>query len=592
MKPNAPYGIAALYVAVSPLLNRVLVEGGWYGPLAVLVGGGVLLLLALGIRRWGRNAWFSALYAMGLLAVLLATTTATVDRYLYHSSSGWPLAILLTAFGGVCLWVRGAACRYTARVFLLGSLAAFLLVAGLSLRQGRPEAFWPVERWQAGPFGKQCLCAAVGLMPLLLPALDAGSDARLLPVAIGVAGVAAWSALSLFVYPRAMLTAEKNLIIEITKNLSFGRFFQRMEFVGSLLFLLLSLLMILMLSCRLAESLKACLPQKKPRRWVTAGLYLVAALPAFLRDSVPGLVEFAFCLSAVAAVLAVLFACPGKRRSRIAAAALALCLLSSCVSYREIDTQEYPRIVGVEAAGDAARFSFRTDDATYTVPADSLQAAKNAVNLRKPKPMDLSQLGMVLVDADSFPLIEKLLAEIQDTDIHNAVQIAVTENRISELEEADFSSYQGISEYLNEYKSKQEAYPFLDNTAFKASTALAEQGTCLLPLVGLHNGQLLTEGAVAFGGGETATLSNEQVERLLALRKRRLTLLPVEDGVLRVQIGGAEAADLAWLESVYQKTGADLLDVYPELAKASFFREKYEKARRGIQQIVLDSSKN
>ena len=590
MKNHASYGIAALYIAVSPLLNRVWEEGGLYGPLAVLIGGGFVLLLAMAMKRWGRSPYFVVLYSLGMLMVLLAVTASTVDRYLYHSSSSLSLTILLALFGGVCLWIREGASQYTAKVFVVGSLVAYLLVLGLGLRHGEGDALWPLESWNTAAFFKLCLSSALGFLPLLLPAFDPEQSPRLIPIGLAVAGVAATSCVSWFVYPPHMLTDEKNMFIEMSKNISFGRFFQRMEFVGSVLFLLLSLLLIMMTACRMAESVGECLTHKGKKRLLTACLYLLGAIPTLLNRNENSLVEFGLCLAMAAAFMAVLFALPGgigKNRRRAVNAVLALCMLSSCVSYQEIDTFEYPLIVGVETAGDRAHYYFRTDDVTYTSVADSLRDAQESVNLQKPKPIDLSQLGMVLVESDSFDLLQDLLMEIQATDIHNSVLIAVTEDWVSELKEADFSEYQGISEYLNEYKSKLEPYTFLDATAFQACASITKEENCLLPSVQLTDGPMLTNGAVAYGKGQAAQITDVNMKQLLNLKKKHMNILPVEEGVIRVELDGVSDAELSWLNKVYQSTGFDLLGVYSRIARDCFSRETYERYMAGVEKVIL-----
>lgn len=584
------YAVAVLYVAVSPLLNTVLAQSGLYAPLVCAVGGGTILLIASAVRRWGRCAAILTLYSFGMLVYFLIVTAHVTDVYLYHGKAGLSLMALLSAFAAIGLFVRESALRSACRLFLWLGIVLYGLVMLIGLRHWEWRTLFPVASVSGNDFLRLTICAALSFLPLLLPFLSKEHGMRVTPLAVSVGVVVLSTPLSLLSYPYHMLSNDKDLFIEVAKNLSFGRFFQRMEFPGMLVFLVVSLLLLVYSAVRLHGFAAACIARKTEKRVCLACLYAAAVILSCLTVDRNQLAVAGLATAGVALLLALLWSMLSTAgRKRATAILLALCLLplSSCIEYREIDTFDYPLIVGVEPSGEENKYVFRMENAALTVTAPSLLAAKEAINSRNAKPIDLSQLGMVLLPSDDADFILDRIAEIERIDVDNAVILAVTKNDVTDVGKTDFSGFHGVSEYFDEYKSNRESLGFVDRTVFEALASYRNDQTLLLTELLIDDDQLVFSGADAYGRGERKHLTNARLSAVSSLRDQ-FSDVSISDGVLHVSLHGATAEQCAWLTEIYQTTGRDVIGVYNALAVSAYDREKYQSLLRSIKKVAIN----
>lgn len=508
------YGVVALYVAVSPLLNTVIAEAGLLAPVVTLAGGGLFLLLAFLMKRWGSGKGLLTLTIVGLLVFFLVITTRVTDRVLYHGNASTYLSILLALFAAAGLAVRSPALRYAGRFFFAAGVILYVAVMLIGVRRWNASALLPVLPLTGGRFLWLSLRAALAFLPLTLP-LISEKEMRFRPLILSVAGVTGAVTVGLFAYPSHMLTADSALFIEVARNLSFGRFFQRMEFPGVLLFLLLSLHMILYAASQLRTLVASQTGRKETRRLMTACLTLLAALSAILAAGADATSTAALWTAGAAFLLSILWsALCSSRRRRIAALLLALAFLplSSCIKYREIDTYEYPLIVAVAEAGEECRYLFRSESSCVEVTAPSLLVAKEIANRKRAKPLNFSQLGMAILPASRPDLIVERIEEIVGGDVDNAVILAVTDDDTDALKAMTFSDFHGISEFFDEFKSHMERHDFVDRTAFEALTSYRKYGTLMITSVTLGKDAITFDGAVIYGEGSRLSINIDQLD--------------------------------------------------------------------------------
>ena len=582
MSAWAVTGIAALYVAASPLFQEVLAVAGLFAPLFFAGGGALCLLVAWSWRRFGLPRAAGAAMGAALFAFMLADLARLLASSLYSDETALSLTVWLGVFALLGLVVRASALRYACRMVFGCGLLLYLLILGIGVAQGDATALWPAPTLTLAQIGNCLGQSFLAFTPLLLP-LTADSERRLAPTVVAVGGLVGVSAADLVAYPAALLGPHSDLFLEVARNLSFGRFFQRMAFPGALLILLLSLLMILVAVARFRAAIEGERPTRI-RRSLTLCLFVLSVAAAlWLREE-----GVALAVAGVAALLGALCGPLWRKRRRVIPLTLALiCLtMTSCLSYHEIDTYEYPLIVGVERAGEGARFHFRSQSGTVSVCADGLTQARDAVNRQRPKPLDLSQLGMVILPAGDEALLRACVEEIEHSRVDNAVLVAVTNDNLEELRGADFSSYHSISEFFDEFKAQHEPFDFVDRTAFEACASLQRTKTLLVPAITFAHGQLLSSGAVAYGKSARFSVTNEQLQRVSALRVQDVDA-HVANGVLTIRLKRA-GEESAWIADLYDATGRDVLGAYARLARRAFDETAYRLLCESIRETVIE----
>lgn len=586
MNNSSVYIITTLYILASPLLNGILRTAGLLAPLYLLFGAGVMLLLSYGMIRLGYNRIVSIVFSVGLFCCVVFATAMTVNDYLYHGEYVFSLLTLILISSALGLIVRENTVRYTMRTFSGILSVMYLLILALSLRDWDGSGLWPVETAQGGEIWLNLARSVFAFMPLLLPLLGPKPAVKMKYALVSAAVAVILSTLYLWVFPPNVLTDKRNLLIELSKNISVGRFFQRMEFVSIMIFLIVSMLFSIYIMTVIGSLIGRKGLTKGKKRLMHIGVYLVAAICAFLALADLRIVRAFAWIAGVAVLLSVLLKIPARFK-RTLAGAMCVCLLAvsltSCMKYNEIDQFEYPLIIGAEENGEAIRFCFRTEESAYSASGDSLLDAVEAINRQQAKGLDLSQLGMVLVPAKSYDLLCALVTEIQETYVHNTVQIAVTESSITELENADFSSYSGISEFFDEYKSKLEQYSWMDRGAFDAYCDMEKDRGILVPRFTFCNGVMLIDGAVAYGKDSLVCFCNSQLESIRNAAESYTAdyRFTEDDTVLLIRLKEKHAGlqedetILTLFEQLYNDGEVDVLNVYEQIARTEKSTERY-----------------
>ncbi len=590
------YSVITLYILSSPLLNGIIMTGGLYSPLFLIIGALPVLLIAFVIGRRGANSYLSIIYCASLFIGLITATGLTVSRYLYHSRYALIIVVFLLIGSAFGIITKEVAVGYASKILGIVSGLLFVFIISLSLRAADFSDLWPVASVDLNNAIISIIRSFFAFTPLLLPLVSSKTDAKFIFPLVSCGSVIIISTIYLLIYPYSILTEEKNLIIEISKNISLGRFFQRMEFVSVMIFLILSILILIYIISVIKLLVMKKVVSKSKFRIALGSIFIFIVSMSLLAVSDRAVTVIAAWIAGISIILAVLLSC--LRSAKKAVLPVICCLLlsanlSSCIEYSEVDTFAYPQIVGVEKAGNDLRFYFRTEDATYSVFGKSIVDAQKAVNRQNAKQLDLSQLGMVIAKYDQFDVLSEVVGEIQDSYIHNTVQIAVTDTPLSELEKAEFSAYSSIGEFLNEYKSILEKFEVSDNTAFKVYINNEKGGASLIPRVTISDGEMLIEGAVAYGNKNRLTLSNQQLNSINDFNKDYSYDYNVieQDRILEIdlkpksnEVGEDQAA---LIEELYNKTGFDVCNVYAKIARNEWNENEYLNKMRNIKKIVV-----
>ncbi len=592
------YSVITLYILTSPLLNGIIISGGIYTPIYIILGGLPVLLLSMSVKQRGVNSYVGIIYCISLFVCLITASGLTVNKYLYHSNYSYTIIIILLVAAAVGLTAREESIRYSSKILSIVCGLFIIFIIGLALKSADYYDLWPVKETGIYSAIISVLRSFFALTPILLPQISGKVSMKIRYPLISCVSVVLFSALYLLVYPYYVLGEEKNLIIEISKNISIGRFFQRIEFLSSVLFLIVSILLLIYIVAVMKLLVNKKLVSRIKRRVVLISVFLFASAVSLIAVADRAVSVACAVIAGVSIVLAVII----NRIKPVKKALLpiVLCLLltanlSSCIEYSEIDTFAYPLIVGVEKLKDSYQFYFRTEDATYSIQGESMVDAKNAVNRQNAKQLDLSQLGMVLTEYDDFETLSKLASDIQSSYIHNTVQIAVTDQSLSELEKAEFSSYSSISEFLQEYKNNIEGFDIADSTAFKVFVGNEKGEAVLVPNVVFSDGEMLMEGAVAYGKGKRVALSNNELKYINEMEDYFSYKYGIieEGGVLNVKLEPKSSLSdseqlVKTVEELYNRTGFDALNVYSRISIKEWTEEEYKKRIELIDKVVIN----
>ncbi len=591
------YLLITVYILSSPLLNAVIISGGVYGPIFVLIGGAIVTLISFFISKRGLNSICKVIYSAGLLICTILSTSLTSNKYLYHSNFAYQIIIFLLAGTAIGLLLRYQVIKHCAKIFSLISAGLFIFVICLSLNNIGVDELLPAVEINAMSSFRAIVMSVFALTPLLLPVLSGENRGIVKQTAIFSSFTAAIVALYLLIYPYFMLTEERNLVLEICKNISLGRFFQRIEFAGVIIFLITSLLLQVYLLTIITSSVGEYFVSKSKYRLISTVIYAFVCACVLLGVADRMVAVSAAFVAGIGLIVGVIIKLFSKNKKAAVATISCLALLlsmTSCMRYSEIDTYAYPLIIGVESAGEGIRFVMKTDEQTYIVNAKSILDAKNTANRQNAKQLDFSQVSMIIIQGGSLSLLEAISKEIQASYVHNSVQVAVTDAAINELEKAEFSQYSGISEYIDEYKSVQSKNKLLDVTAFDIYVKLSRGSAAFVPSVGFECNEPIISGGVIVGNGGVLDLTVEQVRSVTQISETFDTNYNIlDDGSsLLISLKGKKGqrlneGDASLLEQIYNETDFDPLSIYYDMAKKSWNKVDYDNLIGRISKVRI-----
>ena len=559
---KSAYACILVYMLSSGVLNYVIAASGLFSPLVLLFGLVVVLGFALMLKNVKACDFFVTAFVTFLAVYVVLTFSITLDKYIYHNAEVYKIVFLVLLIGLIGLFVNFESSAYLLKLFSTILSVLFLFVLALSFSNARFDSFVSSDLPNKTNLFMLIINSIFAFLPLLLPILKKDRFS-IKPIIICGLIVLIYSLVLQLTVPGFVVAEDKNIFLEMSKNISLGKFFQRMEFVSTITLCITTLCIILYLFSMIRSKIDEKFTLKSKRLLLTFACIIFVSTASIIGVGDSASLGLIKSLSLVSVVLAIMFSVFNRYKKQIITLALSISLiinLSACMNYNEIDKLKYPLIIAI-GSNDSTHnnFYFRTESTTFNAAADSISSALKTINAHSVKQLDLSQLGLVILSNDSYEDIVKVIEEIQTTDIHNSVLIAVTSDSAEEIKQADYSVYSGISEYLGEYKSKIGEYDFLDKTAYSAyvsSKTLTK--TITLAKLRFESKVPLLDGAMSISNYDKVEITNKELNLIKYLKQNNMV-----DYEESIKISGYEAkeSDVNLIYSLYNKTLDDVFDL-------------------------------
>lgn len=559
---KSAYACILVYMLSSGVLNYVIAASGLFSPLVLLFGLVVVLGFALMLKNVKASDFFVTAFVTFLAVYVVLSFTITLDKYIYHNAEVYKIVFLVLLIGLIGLFVNFESSAYLLKLFSTILSVLFLFVLSLSFSNARFDSFVSSDLPNKTNLFMLIINSIFAFLPLLLPILKKDRFS-IKPIIICGLIVLIYSLVSQLTVPGFVVAGDKNIFLEMSKNISLGKFFQRMEFVSTIILCITTLCIILYLFSMIRSKIDEKFTLKSKRLLLTFACIIFVTIASIIGVGDSASLGLIKSLSLVSVVLAIMFSVFNRYKKQIITLVFSTSLiinLSACMNYNEIDKLEYPLIIAI-GSNDSTHnnFYFRTESTTFNAAADSISSALKTINAHSVKQLDLSQLGLVILSNDSYEDIVKVIEEIQSTDIHNSVLIAVTSDSAEEIKQADYSVYSGISEYLGEYKSKIGEYDFLDKTAYSAyvsSKTLTK--TITLAKLRFESKVPLLDGAMSISNYDKVEITNKELNLIKYLKQNNMV-----DYEESIKISGYEAkeSDVNLIYSLYNKTLDDVFDL-------------------------------
>ncbi len=379
--------------------------------------------------------------------------------------------------------VKGAA-LFTALSFIpIGGV--FLLCLFLGWREYDVNNALPIMSGGLSGLLLGTLNAFSVLFPLLLPLIYTSRQnkrAGVTALCSSLVGITLSAALGTLAFG---LTASdyQSVTAEISKSVSIGKFFQRLEGPADIAYILSSVCAIVLFSAMAGTGLRGKIKLR------TSLIIFSSAIAVITVTSILSVTyEPAFRLyQAVAALMGctLLFFVPkwlGKIK-RVAPAVIALCLLLCSCGGQEIERVDYAVIASYDSRSQTVCFVTERGDGGhfYTVSAQELGSARKEVERRHNVNLSFKQLGMVMLDIDC-QYVYGIVKELISTELPNSAILSFFECDFNLLYEKQIKSYSSAFEFVSAVKSgKKDADAVVRslskvNQMLSTSSAVASAG--------------------------------------------------------------------------------------------------------------------
>lgn len=593
------YALICAWIVVSPAFSAAYAAARVWTWAVYAVCAAAVCTVSLLIRKRGISRVARGIFLWSAAAYILLTSAECVDSYLYHGESALTVLTLLVAAGVIGSLTRAGGSLYGMRTMGMLCCALVALIFALSLGSASTADVLPLPCVRAVSIIKAAAHAALSLSMLLLPQLaQKEENGSLKSIVVCSAAVTLCAAVIPFILPPFSMGEDSNAVIELSRNISLGRFFSRVVFAAAAALLLSTLLLISLLFSLLKESSCAWLRSKPAKAAACAACIVSAAAVAGI-----GLrfnVQLILAAGAVAAVIAGVLLSSRRTVRRATAAALAITIIgtfSSCMEYNEVDTLEYPLILTVSGSPDSAEFGFISESGGFSVSADGINTAASKASAVKPKRIDMSQLGLVLFCGAPKRLVLSVIGEIMLSDVHNSVLIAFSDGSDEDFANIEFDEYSGKSEFVSELREKLDGHAVLSSTAFAARAEYERTSAVILPKLEIDDDSVLLSGGECFGKLIDEELDMSALEALeAALARARISTGVAETGGetvldLNVAMFGADKAQrerlAQLLERMYNEVGCDPLRAREKLARRYMLSRDFDEATRGIKRVKV-----
>lgn len=315
-----------------------------------------------------------------------------------------------------------------------------------------------------------CMCAS---------AASSLAVTAMLFIAVGVFGATAQE------YP--------SIVAELSKNVSVGKFFQRLEGFADTSYIAAASVAVVMLGSMI-ESNCTFFTVKYKKALCVAAVFAFAAVSACLSvkdETLSGILQLVTVWSGIAVAVFLIIRLFGLKRTAAAVCTLAIMCMCSCTSSREIERQTFAVIAAFDSADDKIHIVTENGDGKnlYSVEAKNLSEAIKTVESTKSLSISLLQTELILICGDEYG-IDEVLNQVIYSDVPNSASVMLMKGSFEEMYNNISEKYESAFDFVSSIQSGAEKGGYVCPQASAVKAALAETGTAEIGIIG-ENG---TEG--------------------------------------------------------------------------------------------------
>ncbi len=318
------------------------------------------------------------------------------------------------------------------------------------------------------------------LFPLVLPLLfveEKQKKTSIITLSACVFGIVASAFLGSLAFG---VTASdyQSVIAEISKNVSFGKFFQRLEGLADAVYILTATATIVLVSAMVGSAQKQKVKQKTSIIMFGAVMTVLLAV-AFLSINFEIFYVAVQTVSVIFGFLVLLLIPDMLKFKKIIPVAMSLCLmmnLCSCSGIREIENSVY---VVITACNSDGTISLITESGKggeiYTATASSFAEAKNSVETQYSVELTYSQMSGVIIDKNHSKT-KDIITEIINSNMPNSAVVYFYSGNSNRLYKDLITTYDSAFDFVSSLKLGHKERMTVCTTVSKMNTSLAKSG--------------------------------------------------------------------------------------------------------------------
>ncbi len=275
-----------------------------------------------------------------------------------------------------------------------------------------------------------------------------------------------------------------SIIAEISKNVSVGKFFQRLEGFADASYIVAASAVITILGSMIGES-----TPKKKYKHIDATVTLVVSVSAgiisyisMINGELKNIMLTVTAFSGIAAIVLVLIEVLDKRRVASLACVVAICILCGCTSSREIENQTFVVIT----AFDGDRIHLVTENGSgknmYTAETDSLAEAVSAVEASRSVSISLLQAEMLVIGGGSDCCFA--LSQALESDMPNSASVVMMEGDFVKLYDTVSNNYESPFDFVSAIQTSAKQSGYACEPASTVMADIVETGQATIGVLG------------------------------------------------------------------------------------------------------------
>ncbi len=459
----------------SDALSLVFKTAGKMSPVCVIVGGGAAVLLMLCANNANKNGLIAAVVAAYAAVVLFRLAANT--SYLYNGLLT-PIVILGAAALAIISAMKGlrGAGIYCALCFvpIIFVFVICCIFGGVDFRFDFFTGFtdFGIKGFLIGSLTSFSIFSPIVLCAMILDAENLNT--AVITGAISVAAVAVMMFIAIGVFGKTAANYP-SVIAEMSKNVSFGKFFQRLEGFADASYIVSASAVITVLGALVGDDSSN---KRIIRAAVSAAIFLVSGAIAYISIGVEAANKVMQIVSvvvgiAVIATIAVSFI--NKKHIKIAACMVLIMSLCGCTAYREIETKTFVVITAFE--DDKIHFITESGKGgnMYTVGTENLKEAVKALENSKSISVSLLQAELILIGNGAN--IELSLSQSLESDMPNSAAIMLVDGSISEIYDSISGNYKSAFDFVSSVQENAERGRFACEPASAIKAEYDELGS-------------------------------------------------------------------------------------------------------------------